>query len=228
MAVAPAVAMRRALVVFLFAFAGCTHAPELIDEGTHRPGLAPVLDRPVRLALESRVEVDPRFDRRVAYALRSNPDVSLAAPWSPAFDYKVSLSIQRRAMSRGTNFLLCWPGFLIFAPAWHGLEWPYRVTTTAIITRADGTLLTAFRTSDLYTFRYTSNGYGIGAGLGWIPFLWTIPPFVTGITASFAPEDWVLHEEFLLRGSEEWAQRVADDVLSAIAKDPAPPRVESH
>jgi hypothetical protein len=121
-------------------------------------------------------------------------------------------------MSRGTNFVICWPGFLIFTPAWHGLEWPYRVNTVAIVTRSDGTLVGRIERSDLYTAYRTSDSYGVGAGLGWIPFFFTLPAFVTGISASFTPERRALDEEFVMREGEEWARYVAADIMELIAR----------
>src|SRR5205807_469453 len=108
---------------------------------------------------------------------------------------------------------------IIFAPAWHGLEWPYRVNTLAVVSRRDGSRLANVARSDLYTAYSTSNGYGVGAGLGWFWPLYSVPAFVTGIVASFVPEERELHHEFVVRESDEWARGVAADVLRAIAGD---------
>lgn len=216
--------MRASLIALIIIVSGCTHATEFVHERPDDRGVAPVLTHSLRIAVASSLETDERLERRFQDELRRVPTIALYDPRvAPVSDYTVELHVRSRAMSRGTNFLICWPGFIVFAPAWHGLEWPYRVNTVVRITRPDGSELTPVERSDFYMAYSTSNAYGTGAGLGWIPFLYSVPAFVTGIVASFVPESRMLDEEFVLREGDDWARRVATSVLRAIAADGEPP-----
>lgn len=217
--------MRGSWIALVFVLAGCTHSAEFVHEKPDREPIAPVLTRSVSLAMLAMPETDGRLERRVVDALRLAPPVTVAsqrvARTELDADYTVALHVKRRAGSRGTNFLICWPGFIVFAPAWHGLEWPYRVTTLAVVTRRDGSELAQIWRSDSYTAYYTSSIYGVFAGAGWFPPFYSVPAFITGIVAAFVPEERELNREFFHQESDEWARRVATEILGAIARDPA-------
>ena len=160
-------------------------------------------------------------------ALRLAPSVVVSADRvarsAPEADYRVELHVRRRVTSRGINFLIAWPGFIIFAPAWHGLEWPYRVKTLAVIKRRDGSEVAQVWRSDRYTAYSTSNIYGVSIGMGWFPPFYSIPSFIAGIVAAFVPEERDRHRDFVYLEGDEWGRRVATEILAAIARDPAPP-----
>jgi hypothetical protein len=213
--------MRRFVVsIAILVLAGCTHAPEFVHETPVSEGVAPVLTRSVKVAVVSGAETDERLERMLLLAFRATPGVELASPYARgAADYTVELHVKTRAMSRGENFLICWPGFIVFAPAWHGLIWPYRVNTLAVVTRPDGERIANIWRSDLYTVYYTSPAYGVAAGFGWFPFFYSIPAFITGCIAAFEPENRELNLEFLHREGGEWGNNVAREVLREIVKD---------
>ncbi len=206
---------------------GCTHATEFVHEKPRHEPVAPVLTRSVWLAIAAAPETDERLENRVVSALRLARTVTVSservAVSAVDADYTVELHVRRRASSRGINFLIAWPGFIIFAPAWHGLEWPYRVNTLAIITRRGGGEVARVARSDRYTAYSTSSVYGVGTGLGWFPPLYSVPAFVTGIVAAFVPEESDLHRHFLFLEADEWGRRVATEILAALARDPDPP-----
>jgi hypothetical protein len=208
--------------------AGCTHAPEFVREYPESDHVAPALAHPVRIAVAGEKGTDPRIERHVADAFRYSSPVSSVvlgrlSPPHAAVDYTVDLHVERRAASRGTNFVICWPGFIIFTPAWHGLEWPYRVNTRAVVERADGSVVGEVQRSDLYMAYFTSDTYGICAGLGWIPPFYSLPALVTGIVASFAPEERRLDNAFVSLEGDAWAQGLTQDLLALIAHDQEEP-----
>jgi hypothetical protein len=220
------VSTRVLLGVLLLAGAGCTHAAEFVHESPEAVEVVgPALPRPLSLTLATVRGTDTRLARKVANALRAIPGVQsvVAAGSGQPSDYEVELLIDSRPMSRGTNFPIAWPGFIIFTPAWHGFEWPYRVNTRVVVKRADGTILVPIQRSDLYTAYYTSDAYGIATGAGWIPFFYSIPAFVTGIVASFAPEERALREQFLLREGDDWGDEVAREIRRALFEDSLAP-----
>jgi hypothetical protein len=166
---------------------------------------------------------DPRLEKKLAVALRTNDAVaSLTTAWSgrASADYVVSVVAVPRARASGTNFFIAWPGFIIFAPAWHGLDWPYTVRTHVVLDRSDGTRAGEWWLKDEWTAHWTSNAYGVGAGFGWI--FYSAPAFVTGIVAATkSPDSVELGDEFALREGEAWAENVAGTILDAIDADRA-------
>jgi hypothetical protein len=213
------VLVRSSLALAALLLAGCTHAAEFAHEAPRDDAIAPLPSRSdVRIAVANAPGTDTRLERRVESALYFQ-GAGLVLPEGTGIpvEYRVELHVRHRAMTEGTNLFICWPGFLAFAPAWHGLEWPYRVNTRVDLDRADGTHVTTIERSDLYEVLYTSEAYGSGAGFGWV--LASVPALVTGGVAALAAPEHQLDEKFHRLASVGWARQIAALILQAIARD---------
>jgi hypothetical protein len=209
------------VVASVLASAGCTHPIEFSrDEPREAPEPVP-LARRLDVAISSS-EMNARLARAFRRELRGTDDVTVASGTRRALD-ELALRVKTRATPCWANMPICWPGFVIFAPAWSGLRWHYTATALVAVMRPDGTKVADVWQRDAFTVRYTSNGPGVGAGLGWLPTMLTIPALLTGVLSLVLPAPMALFdEEFALHEGEEWASTLVADVLRAISADAGP------
>ncbi|MBI3723661.1 hypothetical protein HY251_06865 [bacterium] len=199
---------------------GCSHAPTFEREGEPAIlGTGPDLWPAARVRLAPSRWSDPRFAAKLEHALRLNDNVALVG--SDAIpEYVVRVDVTRQASARALNFLLCWPGFVVFAPAWHGLEWPYTIASHVELELPDGTSVAEYRIESRWSARYTSRWHGFAAGLAWYLPYYTVPALEVGIVAATCePDSRVLDDAFLEREADRWADEVAATAVSAIERD---------
>ncbi|MGH0031387.1 MAG: hypothetical protein ACQGVC_16435 [Myxococcota bacterium] len=160
---------------------GCTHALRIrnadayattLHLGTHvetKPSIAiaPFEGSPDSLwffnAIVERLAMDPAIgELRTDYVPRLGeragirPDLIVSI--DPTVDYHTS----------GWNFLINWPGFLIFTPAWNGYVYRADVNTNVSILDQDGTRLDGVDVPMTYDLRHADMHRTIWTGLTWL------------------------------------------------------------
>jgi len=83
------------------------------------------------------------------------PDLVLAI--DPIVDYR----------SSGWNFLINWPGFLIFTPAWNGYVYRADILTNVAMSDRNGSSLGSLNVPVTYNIRHAEMDRTIFAGLSW-------------------------------------------------------------
>ncbi len=140
-------------------------------------------------------------------------------------DYHVTYAARVETSGRGVNFPICFPGFLIFMPAWYGLTWEYTVVSRIDIQRADGSFVSSVESRDEYICYYTSPQDGVNVNFGFTGFFpillfGFITPFSVGIaTAVGAPDLYTLDQAFLAKEGKAFGEAVKTRVLERIARD---------
>lgn len=187
-----------ALLVLAGTTSGCRSAPriELVeqsggDEATEAPFDWP---RPVRVGVIDNGTRYPTLHDRVVSALaqgvdRVVPDVRRAH--DDPVDYVVDLDIAIDSSAHATNFLVVFPGFVIFMPSWFPLRWDFEVTTSVRVSRGSRHGSKTFVLTDRFLAKYTPVGISVGAYIGWGGLVFpplVISPLVTGLVA--AADDW--------------------------------------
>jgi hypothetical protein len=185
--------VRRSLLgvvaVSLAAAAGCAHAPEFRPWDEERAKKAAAADAGPLASTDAQILI---FKDR-GFPHQGIEDVLLAsgariATVSDEAEYTVSLESRAKGAPSPWNFLISWPGFMIFAPAWHGMIYKYDVDAVATIRDASGRTLPPVKVQREYDARYTEVWQGVLIESGW--FIWySIPAFAGGIvTATVPPE----------------------------------------
>jgi len=87
---------------------------------------------------------------------RSNPDLIVSI--NPHVEYR----------SSGWNFLINWPGFIIFTPAWNGYVYYADIMTEIAIHDGNGNLLSTSRIPVSYSIRQAEMDRTIWTGLTWL------------------------------------------------------------
>jgi hypothetical protein len=114
-------------------------------------------------ALVERLSQDPALgDVRTDYVPRLGeragirPDLILEI--RPLVDYR----------SSGWNFLINWPGFLIFTPAWNGYVYHADIMTEVVFKDQDGSNLDQMQIPVSYSLRHADMDRTIWTGLTWL------------------------------------------------------------
>jgi len=119
------------LALALFA-TSCSHTLEVKNMGLYKPEFISTQGESLSIGL-SAVTSTPEEERLVmalANALKRD-GVKISYPFFPSgenrqsVDFAVKLTTSSEYRGSGWNFLINWPGFLVWAPAWHG--YVYRV-----------------------------------------------------------------------------------------------------
>jgi len=118
---------------------GCAHSLDIKNLDAYRAHGLAQLDRPLTIGIQSDSDDTERcrlLDGVAAALGRSSAQVVM--PYGPnsqkPVDVIAAIDIQTRHEGSGWNFLINWPGFLIWTPAWNGYiyEVNYTVNGTLI------------------------------------------------------------------------------------------------
>lgn len=82
-------------------------------------------------------------------------------------DLVVSIELTTIYRSSGWNFLINWPGFLIFTPAWNGYVYYADITTEVNVDDLDGKIVSRSSTPISYSIRQAEMDRTIFTGLTW-------------------------------------------------------------
>lgn len=96
-------------------------------------------------------------------------------------DFTVQCDVQFDESGSGMNFLVSWPGFVIFTPAWLGYSYDVDISVHCkIASSTTGDTVGEFDEKQDLHIRYADFGSTWGAtGAGW--FFWTVPAAINGI-----------------------------------------------
>ena len=113
------------LVLIALVLVGCSHTLEIKNIDTYRSMSMNRVEKPTTIGV-TLPESDfyaQRLAKATAMAL-SKYSTEVVFPYMPMGNKKVdviaNMVVRPEYKSSGWNFLINWPGFLIFVPAWHG------------------------------------------------------------------------------------------------------------
>lgn len=141
------------------------------------------LEKPVRVGIVSDAhEMEgKRFVKEVADSLQK---YNVSATTSVALnkeklDYIATFTVDSDYKGSGWNFLINWPGFLIFTPAWHGYNYTIEHNLTVLLTDAkSGTQIDTFNLPVSLDIRHAAFNR-TWTEIGWLEF--GIIPLVGGV-----------------------------------------------
>lgn len=208
---------------------GCTHAMHITNLHEYDAATAPVapLVPQLKAGVTSRNLADPEtrgYVEAIAEGLRRDGSFErVLVPYDPAVhagavDVVVDVAVQPRYAGSGTNFLVNWPGFLIFAPAIWGYGYEANVDTQVSLSRA-GAPPQTFAIPTRFTFRQAELDR-TWTEVGW--FEVGIIPLIGGLV--FTSYDTDLTPEFVAKVGPTYGTVVARSIRAALAPQaPAPP-----
>ena len=167
------------LVAVSFALAGCTHPLNVKNLEIYQTQLhlTPRISKPkVAILPFSGTQDALWFFNAIVGRLNMDPAIGavytdyIAHRGRKPFDPDIILSIQPNVTYRssGWNFLINWPGFLIFTPSWNGYIYRADIMTTFVIHDPEGNQLDMVEIPVSYNIRHAAMNRTIFTGLTWL------------------------------------------------------------
>ena len=130
--------------------------------------------------------------------------------------------------SSGWNFLISWPGFLVFVPTWNGYVYHADITTTFVIYDPDGNLLDQFDVRISYNIRHADLDRTVVAQGGGFLTPLTAVAFLGGVYHGFRFDRDVIpplqtltkdnYSTFVIAEAQQRLRRIA----ASVSKPPEP------
>ena len=138
-------------VVSLSLLAGCTHPMAVKNLNMYQNTSLATLRQPVNLGIVSNsTEMEgKKFVKLVADSMSKYNVRATTAVMNDHADLDViaTISVNSEYKGSGWNFLINWPGFLVFAPAWNGYIYEINHDFTVLLTNAQsGEKINSFNT----------------------------------------------------------------------------------
>jgi hypothetical protein len=173
-----------ALIVVLTALVGCSHRLDVKNLRAYRSmDMSPLAKRcTVGLIAATDDMEGRRLVKSVGTALATESAIVLL-PYLPNGERKADvvakISLQPEFKGSGWNFLINWPGFLIWAPAWHGYVYKADFSADVLLTKgADSTKIDSWRIPIELNIRQAAINR-TWTEIGWLE--WGVIPLVGGI-----------------------------------------------
>ena len=132
----------------------------------------------------------------------------------PAF--LISCEIDTTYSANGLNFLVSWPGYIIFTHAWLGYGYDVKYWIRCeISTTADKNVVGRIEDTINLHVRYADFGTTWAAGCGWIPWIGFIPSMANGIYVATTYDD-DMTPELQEKASRVIAAAIADELIKKI------------
>jgi len=214
--------MKKALLIAAalssFLFAGCSHPMRITNMDNYFTPPSPPRKEVVKLGVTSPNSVDPQNSRYVNAVVdslqRSGNFEKVIYPYSQSVhdvDIAVDLSVSPHYSGNGSNFLVSWPGFLIFAPAIWGYGYNAEIDTNANITYLKVKNSNQIAIPTKYTFRQAEMDR-TWTEIGWLEV--SLIPFIGGF--AFTQYDPDVTDEFITKVSPNYGPYVAQKIIAAI------------
>lgn len=133
-------------------------------------------------------------------------------------DYLIELTNTMNYSASGENFLITFPGFLIFTHAWLGYKYNVAIDTQSKLIDSKGQVLSEQKISTPYEFRYTSFVRGATTSLvGWFTPGWGVIDVVPGMIFATSYDDRA-NNELIDKIKPSYKSFVSGKILEQIAQ----------
>ena len=204
------------------AAAGCTHALQINNTGAYYK----IAHAPKRLAIrlvDASLGDGQQLFQATYEALRTHPDVAdvLLKDQEPerATDATVTLRTTTKYDGSGWNYLITFPGFILFTHAWNGFVYKADVSTEVEVALNGNANKTAHTIDTSYDLRHCDFGRGAAASSGWYLPGWGGTNLIVGLFMISYDTD--VTPEFLEKVRPTYGAYIANSVVEAIGS-PAP------
>lgn len=127
-----------ALIIIASIFSGCAHQLEIKNLNTYSNTSLIALEQQTKVGIasdtreiEGKILVKEIANSLQKYNVWTTTSVILN---KQNLDYIATIAIDSNYKGSGWNFLINWPGFLIFTPAWHGYKYTIEHNVSILLT----------------------------------------------------------------------------------------------
>jgi hypothetical protein len=215
----------------IFLVSGCTHQMHITNADDYFSPPRPPLAKPIKLGVTSGNSADVKNGRYVSAVVdalqRSGNFERVLYPFNLAAnqgqaDMLVDIAINPKYDGSGQNFVINFPGFLIFAPAIWGYKYDAEIDTRVGITNLTDNTSKQIAVPTHYIFRHAD------MGRTWTEVSW----FEVGIIAlvggiAFTGYDNDVTPEFITAVSPNYGSYVSKKIVDALASFPTTTTLQS-
>jgi hypothetical protein len=209
--------------------AGCSHRLEITNLDEYYSPPPPLIQRQTMgvMSLNSPDPQNGRYVSAIVDALQRSGNLDrIIYPYSQANHQDithtvVSIGVEPKYSGSRMNFLINFPGFLIFAPAIWGYEYHADIDTRVNINSLKGGVPIHLVVPTSYTFRQAEIDR-TWTEVGWLE--WGIIPLFGGLV--FMDYDPDVTNQFIAAVSANYGAFVAGKILQAVGEVPPPAPVE--
>ncbi|HUK81493.1 MAG TPA: hypothetical protein VLZ12_02570 [Verrucomicrobiae bacterium] len=212
-----------ALIVLLGS--GCAHTLEVKNLSRYEPpNVQPLPKRPTIGIVSTALDItSARLVREVDGELSKYADVTFPYMGSNDVQFVADIGIASKYKGSGINFLINFPGFLIFTPAWHGYVYNVYYDVDVSLTRRPGGERIDSFSLPIYLSVRQANINRTWTEISWLEV--GIIAFVGGIV--FVRYDDNVTPLLLDKVGRPLGVYIAKEILSRVANAP-PPKVVEH
>ncbi len=202
-------------------FAGCSHTMRITNIEDYFVAPSSPLKEPIKLGITSVSSTDPENSRYISAIVdalvKTGNFERVIYPYSQALHKDITnvvadINVKPNYSGRGSNFLINWPGFLIFAPAIWGYGYEAKIETVANITNMKDGRSQQIAVPMEFKFRHADIGRTWTVGVGWIEV--GITPLIGGIL--FTDYDPNATAPFITNVSTGYGAFVAKKIVEAL------------
>jgi len=173
------------IIVLIIVFCGgCSHNLEIKNLNLYENMNMSSLGKPLTIGIIPTTDGLPaqKFLKAISTELGKH-SAQVLLPYSEGnqrpIDVKAKIVVLGEYKGSGWNFLINWPGFLIFTPAWHGYNYQNKYKVEVLLTKAsDNTQIGSFNVPVNLRIRHADMSRSWTAGCGWL--LWSASAFIGG------------------------------------------------
>jgi len=189
------------LLCIMLLMMGCTHNLRLINQEASKPSQAR-LAKAVKIGFVSSNDalINSVIEETSRQTMVKEAKKGYTIGADEGVDYVSELTNTMTYSAYGENFIITFPGFIIFTHAWLGYKYNINIDTKSKILDSKGNVLSEQKITTPYDFRYTSFARGATSSLvGWLTPGWGILDIIPGIIFAVSYDD---------RGNQELMDRV--------------------
>ncbi|WP_345970910.1 hypothetical protein WCX72_03535 [Sulfurimonas sp. HSL1-6] len=140
-----------ALAVLLLT--GCSHKLEVLNINDYKNWQHNALDTKTKIGIVSSTQ--NKYGQQIIRGISSGLNNASAVVFYPyhenqvediAVDFIANIDVEQQYDGSGWNFLINFPGFLVWAPAWNGYEYKAKFTIDVALTDANNSAVDTFQT----------------------------------------------------------------------------------
>jgi len=173
------------IIVLIIVFCGgCSHTLEIKNLNLYENMNMSSLGKPLTIGIIPTTDGLPaqKFLKGISTELGKH-SAHVLLPYSEGnqrpVDVKAKIVVHGEYKGSGWNFLINFPGFLIFTPAWHGYNYQNKYNVEVLLTKAsDNTKIDSFTVPVNLRIRHADMSRSWTAGCGWL--FWGTSAFIGG------------------------------------------------
>ncbi len=204
------------LLFFVLLATGCSHQLRVKNHGAYTASM-PYLQNNLKIGIIDDGTIDDRLMDNIVLEMSLLGKIEVEYPYAPddnnPVDYIMEIGITKKPAGSWTNFLISFPGYIIWTPAWHGYNYSLEIVTDIKLIDFE-TKKTKFTKTIPTKYKCTHSEFDrTWIELGW--FEYGVLPFLGGFYFMQYDED--ITDEFISEFRTSYSRYIARRVGALVS-----------